>query len=687
MPDTSKETSSGSNGQSGLDAIGCSCGSCAMSHDHDAGHAHARDADNLTGAEPAAWLGIPRRTWLEGAAGVALFAAALLLPVAEWGRTALFAAAWLVFGREVLLGAVRGIRQGRWFDEFFLMTVASLGAFVIGEHPEAVAVMLFYRIGEAMQDAAVDRSKDSIRSLMAIRPDTALLVRGDEVVAVPPETVAVGDRFVVRPGMRVPVDGRVIAGQSDLDLSALTGESLPVSAEPGMEVLSGSIGTNGTLTLEAVRPYQESAVGRILALVETASSRKARAERFVTRFSRVYTPLVTGAAVLLAVLPPLLLPDASFRTWLYRALVFLVVSCPCALVVSIPLGFYGGIGGAARRGILVKGGQYLEALNHIDTVVFDKTGTLTEGRFRVASLHPADGSDDPENTLDLLRLAAIAEGQSTHPVAASIRAAFRHRAQGPVPTAERVREHAGNGVEVWHDGRHILCGKPGWLAASGVPMPEGALSGARHDRHPHHLSVHVALDGVHLGEIRLEDTPREGARQAVDALRSAGIRNIAMLTGDSRHAAGHVADRLGVAEVHAELLPHEKVERLETMIADGRRAAFVGDGINDAPVLVRADVGIAMGGIGSDAAMEAADIVLMRDDPGMVAEAIGIARRTRRIVVQNIVLALGVKGLVLVLGAFGLANMWEAVFADVGVALLAVMNATRVLRPARRGGP
>ena len=642
----------------GLDAIGCGCDSC--------NHMHAEKVETKAGSGH--WLGVPTRVWLEGALGAVLFAAALFTRSPEWLRISLFFAAWLVFGREVVLGAIRGIAKGRLFDEFFLMSIASGGAFLIGEHPEAVAVMLFYRIGETLQEAAVDRSKDSIRSLMAIRPDTALCLRNGTYEQIAPEEVVVGDTLLVQPGGRVPVDGKVLLGHVSLDLSALTGESLPVSVEPGMEVLSGSISTNGALTIEAIRPYEDSAVGRILRLVETASSRKARAERFVTRFSRVYTPIVTGAAVLLAVLPPLLIPGQSFSTWLYRALVFLVVSCPCALVVSIPLGFYGGIGGAARRGILVKGGQYLEALNHVDTVVFDKTGTLTEGKFQVTDLIPSDGKTGASHQRELLRTAALAERHSTHPLAVSIRNAFGEENSGAAH--EKTQEHAGLGVEAWSEGKHLVVGQASLLRTRGIAVAESA--DASH-------SVHVAADGQYLGEIRLADTPRKGVREAVAALRDHGIRNIAMLTGDAAHTAQAVADHAGVEEVHSGLMPGQKVERLEAMMANGRKAVFVGDGINDAPVLVRADVGIAMGGIGSDAAMEAADIVLMRDDPALVSEAIRIARKTRRIVTQNIVLALGVKGLVLLLGAGGLATMWEAVFADVGVALLAILNATRVL--------
>lgn len=434
-----------------------------------------------------------------------------------------------------------------------------------------------------------------------------------------------------------------------------------------MEVLSGSVSADGTLTIQAIRPYRESAVSRILQLVETAGARKARTERFVTRFARVYTPIVTGIAVLLAALPPLLIPGADFSTWLYRALVFLVVSCPCALVISIPLGFYGGIGGAAKRGILVKGGQYLEALHHVDTVVFDKTGTLTEGRFEVVDLVPASGRTDEEKQA-LLHAAALAEAHSTHPLAVSIRDAYGKPLPGSA--SHQTREHAGRGVEGWSQGRHLLAGQASWLRSLGIAVKDSGTG-----LH----TVHVAADNQYLGAVALADKPRAGIRAAVSALRGHGIQRIAMMTGDAHAAAQTVADHAGVDEVHAGLLPHQKVEKLEAMMRGGGKTAFVGDGINDAPVLVRADVGIAMGGIGSDAAMEAADIVLMRDDPSLVSEAIAIARKTRRIVIQNIVLALGVKGLVLLLGAGGLATMWEAVFADVGVALLAILNASRVL--------
>lgn len=594
--------------------------------------------------------------------GLVLFGVGFLLPSGTIWRTGAFLTSWVVAGGSVLLAAVRSARNGQWFDENTLMTIATLGAVVIGETPEAAAVMLFYRVGEWFQDGAVDRSRRSIRSLLAVRPDTARLLEGDAETIVSPESVAVGARIRVRPGERVPLDGTVTEGTAWMDTSALTGESVPRRASEGDSVPAGSLCTDGVLTLVVDRPFADSTVARMLSLIEEAGARKAPTEQFITKFARYYTPAVVLAAALLALIPPLVLSQ-PFSVWVYRALIFLVVSCPCALVISIPLGFFGGIGAASRRGILIKGGNYLEALAHTDAVIFDKTGTLTKGNFTVTHQVPADGFEG-----DLLAIAATAEAHSNHPIAAAIREAAGH-----TEAAADVREVAGRGVEANVDGQIVRAGSAAWLEEIGVRVPPVENAGT---------VVHLSQGGTYIGHLVIADEMRPDAEKAVSDLHAMGVSRVAMLTGDASAVAARIGDALGIDEVHSELLPQDKVALAEEMLAhrkQGETLVFVGDGINDAPVLARADVGIAMGAIGSDAAIEAADAVIMTDEPSRVAEAIGIARATRRIVFQNIVFALGIKGIVLLLSALGYATMWAAVFADVGVALLAVLNSMRLL--------
>jgi Cd2+/Zn2+-exporting ATPase len=617
-----------------------------------------------------------RRLWLSRAglgAGVALFAAGLAFRLVWQAELAVFLAAYLLIGGEVLLGAMKNIAKGRVFDENFLMGVATVGAFAIGEYPEGVAVMLFYRIGEAFQQYAVGRSRRSIAALMDIRPDFANLKLGDEIRRVPPEDVGVGDVIIVKPGEKIPLDGIVVSGRSALDTSALTGESLPRDVEAGSGVLSGSINKNGLLTVEVTKEFGESTVSKILELVQNASGAKAPAENFITKFARYYTPAVVFAAVALAAVPPLFVPGAAFADWLNRALVFLVVSCPCALVISIPLSFFGGIGGASRRGILIKGSNFLDALHNVETVVFDKTGTLTRGVFSVTEIVPADGFGRGE----LLELAAYAEAGSNHPIALSIQKAYgKAIANDKITDCEEI---AGRGVRVRALGRTVLAG-------NGVLMEESSIVCGKPDVLG--STVYMAVDGAFAGYIVISDTLKRDSGRAIEELRALGVRNTVMLTGDSRAVAEKVGRELGIDTVCAELLPHMKVEKLEEMAGAGSgkgKLVFVGDGVNDAPVLARADVGIAMGGLGSDAAVEAADVVLMTDEPSKVAEAIRIAKNTRAIVWQNIVFALGVKAVILVLGALGIATMWAAVFGDVGVALIAVLNAMRAMRTTAPG--
>ncbi|MCI1990984.1 MAG: cadmium-translocating P-type ATPase [Oscillospiraceae bacterium] len=597
------------------------------------------------------------------AVGIALFAAGMILPMPRLLKTAAFLASSLLTGWEVLWKMVRNLAGGRIFDENFLMSVAAAGAFAIGDFAEGAAVMLFYRVGEFLQDRAVDRSRRSISALLEIRPDYANRKTGDKVEKVSPEEVCVGDQILVRPGERVPLDGTVVEGRSFLDTSALTGESVPRSVGPGGEILSGSVNGGGPLTVAVTKKFGESAVSRILALVQNAGSRKAPTENFITRFARYYTPAVVFAALVLAVVPPLAVPGASFAAWINRALTFLVVSCPCALVISIPLSFFAGIGGASRRGILIKGGNYLEALSEVDTVAFDKTGTLTKGNFKVTRIEPEDGWARDE----LLDYAAYAELYSSHPVAVSIREAY-----GKQPDSSQVggyEEIPGKGVRAEVRGTPVLAGNAGLMETEGIRWKPADAEGT---------IVYLAVGGAFAGSVAVADEIKPDSVRAIRGLKAVGVRKTVMLTGDGKASGDRTAKALGIDSVSAELLPQRKVEEMERLggWADGK-LVFVGDGINDAPVLARADVGVAMGGLGSDAAIEAADVVLMTDEPSKLVTAIRIAKKTRSIARQNIALALGVKAAILVLAVFGIATMWEAVFGDVGVAILAVLNAVR----------
>ena len=598
-----------------------------------------------------------------------LFVVCMLLPLTGWVRLLVFLAPYGVIGWDVLWRAVRNIAHGQVFDENFLMALATIGALAIGEYPEAVFVMLFYQVGEWFQSYAVNRSRTSIAALMDIRPDYANIEVDGQLQQVDPEEVSVGDAIVIKAGERIPLDGVVLEGTSTLDTAALTGESLPRRVQPGDDVVSGCVNLSGLLKVQVTKAFEESTVSKILDLVENASSKKAKAEHFITRFARYYTPIVVLAAVALALLPPLF-TQVSWLDSIQRALNFLVVSCPCALVISVPLSFFGGIGGASRAGILVKGGNYLEVLAKTEIVVFDKTGTLTQGVFNVTAIHP-DHCDQSQ----LLELAALAEVSSDHPISRSLLEAW-----GQLPDRSRVtqaEELSGRGVRAMVDGKVICAGNDKLMDEIGVTW------------HPcHHVgtTVHVAADGVYLGHIVISDQVKPDAQQAITALKAAGVRKTVMLTGDAKQVGEAVAAQLGLDEVHTQLLPTDKVDRVEGLLKEVSpkgALAFVGDGINDAPVLSRADVGIAMGALGSDAAIEAADIVLMDDKPSKLAQAIAIARRTLAIVRQNIVFALGVKLLVLVLSALGLANLWEAVFADVGVSVIAILNAMRAMRTAK----
>ncbi|MDT3428172.1 Cd2+/Zn2+-exporting ATPase [Paenibacillus forsythiae] len=639
-------------------------------HEHGTGHehAHAGEEGGAHGHSHSHGEGETRRTLLRLGVGAALAAAGYLIPAGGYGELALFLLAYLAAGGNVVWQAVRNIARGQVFDENFLMALATIGAFAIGQYPEGVAVMLFYQVGELFQGLAVNRSRRSITALMDIRPETARLRIGEETRIVSPEQVSIGDMIVVQPGEKVPLDGTVIEGSAMMDTSALTGESVPRAAEPGSAVLSGFINKNGLIVVQVTQTYAESAVSKILELVQNASNNKAKTENFITRFARSYTPVVVITAALLAVVPPLLVSGATFSDWIYRALVFLVISCPCALVVSIPLGFFGGIGAASRSGILIKGSNYLEALNDVKTVVFDKTGTLTKGQFKVTEVYPAEGIAEEE----LLRLAAYAESHSGHPIAESIVAAY-----GQPIAAGAVAEYneiSGHGIRAAVEGRIVLAGNARLMAQEGIAFRQWDGIGT---------IVYLAVDGQYAGSLVIADEVKEDAARAISALRKIGVARTVMLTGDAAAVAEDVGKKLGVGEIHAELLPQHKVEqieRLESLKTGREKIAFVGDGINDTPVLARADVGIAMGGLGSDAAIEAADIVIMTDEPSKIAQAIGIARRTRTIVWQNILFALGIKAVFLLLGAFGIATMWEAVFSDVGVTVLAVLNSMRALR-------
>lgn len=606
------------------------------------------------------------------AVGAAIYAiayiAAAFMKIGSLPELILFLISYAIVGGEVILRAIKNIGRGQIFDENFLMTIATVGAFATGNYPEGVAVMLFYQLGEMFQDMAVNHSRKSISALMDIRPDYANLKAGNDIKRVSPEEVSIGDIIIVKPGEKVPLDGKVIEGKSMIDTSALTGESVPREVEAGDDILAGVINNNGLLTIKAEKEYGDSTVAKILDLVQNASSKKAPTENFITKFARYYTPAVVFSAVALAVIPLLVIPGAVFSTWLYRALAFLVVSCPCALVISIPLGFFGGIGGASKKGILVKGGNYLEALNNVEVVVFDKTGTLTKGVFKVTEVKPQSGISREE----LLSFAAHAESYSNHPIATSIVNAYEKKIdKGAV---ENYEEISGHGVKVKVFGKEVLAGNYKLMNEENIICEQAETIGT---------VVYIAIDKKYAGYIIISDEVKEDSAKAVKALKSLGVRKTVMLTGDNNSAGTKVSEELGLDEVYTELLPYQKVEKLELLNKQKTskgKLVFVGDGINDAPVLARADIGIAMGGAGSDAAIEAADVVIMTDEPSKIAAAIKIAKRTRTIVMQNIVFAISVKLIILVLVALGLGTMWEAVFGDVGVALLAVLNAMRAMK-------
>ncbi len=598
--------------------------------------------------------------------GILLFAAAVVLEAQSWSVW-LFLAAYVMAGGKVVYIALRNILKGEVFDENFLMSVATIGALAIGSYEEAVAVMIFYEIGEMFQSYAVNRSRKSISSLMNIRADYANLWKDGKEIRVSPEAVGLHDLIVIKPGERVPLDGVIVEGTSSLDTSALTGESLPRDVGVQDEVLAGVVNLSGVLKVEVSKAYGESTVSRILELVENASSKKAPMEKFITRFAKVYTPTVVFLAIALVVLPMLFIPDAVFTDWLYRALTFLVVSCPCALVISVPLGMFAGIGAASKSGILIKGGNYLEALKDIDTVVFDKTGTLTKGVFTVTQIHAIQRSED-----ELLEMAAYAENYSTHPIALSIRKAYAKTIDAE--RLSRYEEVAGNGIHVQLDQHELLVGNYKLMQANGITYEENDALGT---------IVHIAVDGTYEGYIVIDDEIKETSKEAIASLKSSGVKKCVMLSGDRYKVGEHVASVLGLDEVHMQLLPADKVEKVEELLqqeSEHGKLAFVGDGINDAPVLARADIGVAMGGIGSDAAIEAADVVLMKDDPSALSTAIRIAGKTMQILWQNIVFSLGIKVVILILTAFGMANMWMGVFADVGVTLIAILNSMRALK-------
>ncbi len=649
-----------------------SCESCEHEHLHEHKHEHEREQNHgcccgcghcgghEEGEEENRTVLIVRLC-----VSAALLLSARFIPMVSWLSVALYIAAYLIIGYDVIIRCVKNLLHGDFFDENLLMTIASIGALCVSSYTEGVSVMLLYQLGEMLQDMAVDASREQIESLTELRPDDAHLVRGDEVITVEPDTVKVGDCIEVRPGERVPLDGIIESGVSSLNTSALTGESLPRDVQKGEEVLSGSVSLTGVLRLRVTHEAHESAAQRILALVEESADKKAKTERFITRFSRIYTPVVVCSALFLAVLPPLIL-NKPFTEYVYRALTFLVISCPCALVISVPLSFFGGIGCASRKGILVKGGNYMEALANAQVIAFDKTGTLTTGKLSVCAVHPSAIND-----AELLAYAAQCEQFSTHPIAKAILDEYKGELSKPAD----VQELAGRGISAVVDGKKVLCGNLRLMQENGI---EGA-----HKCHLGGTEIHVAVDGQYAGHILLTDKPKAGSVEALRQLKAEGVQTLVMLTGDSQEAARKVADELPLDEIHAGLLPQDKLTYVEKLLArrEGKGTLlYVGDGVNDAPVLKRADAGVAMGALGADAAIEAADIVLMDDDPQKLPLAIRIARRTLKIARENIIFSLGVKLLVLALGALGIATMWAAVFADVGVCLLAVLNATRAMR-------
>lgn len=596
---------------------------------------------------------------------IVIFVTATILHPTGLNRLLIYFSAYLIAGGDVVLKAIKHILKGKVFDENFLMVLATVGALAIGEYPEAVMVMVLYQIGEMLQDYAVEKSKKSISSLMNIRPDYANIVVNSELIKKNPEDVKIGDTIVVKTGEKIPLDGIVINGHASIDTSTLTGESVPKCLKTGDNAVSGCINTNGVLTIKVEKEFGESTVSKILELVEHASSKKAKAENFITKFARYYTPAVVFGAVALAILPPLFIQGAQFSTWLQRALTFLVISCPCALVISVPLGFFAGIGGASRNGILIKGACYIEALSKPYTVVFDKTGTLTKGTFAITSINPVKNI----TTDYLLKVSAYAENYSNHPIASSIKNAFAEKIDKDL--INNVEEIAGNGVKATVNGKEILAGNCKLMKMFNIAYIEAENIGA---------SIYIAENGKFIGSITISDELKSDSKLAIEKLNKK-VKQTVMLTGDSKTPAEYVAKELGIKNVYSELLPSQKVEKLEELIeAKQGSVIFVGDGINDAPVLTRADVGIAMGGLGSDSAIEASDVVIMTDEPSKVSKVISIAHKTMTIVKENIAFALGIKALFLILGAFGFVTMWGAVFADVGVTLIAVINSLRALK-------
>lgn len=629
-----------------------------QSHSHNHDHSHSHDDDDENNKTKIITFSI----------GVVLFTIAIIFKFNHLVEFALFFTSYLLIGGGVLLIAIKNILRGQVFDENFLMALATVGAFSIGQFAEGVGVMLFYQVGEFFQDVAVNKSRKSISALMDIRPDYANKKLLDEIIKVDPEEVHIGDIIIVKPGEKVPLDGVVIEGKSLIDTAALTGESVPREVKSGDDILAGCINKNGLLTIEVSREFGESTLAKILDLVQNASSKKAPTEKFITKFAKYYTPIVVISATLLAILPPLLITGATFSEWIYRALVFLVVSCPCALVISIPLGFFGGIGGASKNGILVKGGNYLEALNNVEVVVFDKTGTLTKGVFKVTEIH----EESEISKEGLLEYAAYIESYSNHPIATSILKAYDKDVNKE--DIKDFEEVAGKGLRAKIKGKDVIAGNSKLMESENISYRKAENVGT---------IIYIAVDKKYAGSIIISDEIKEDSILAIQSLKAMGIKKIVMLTGDNKDIASNIGKVLGVDEVYSELLPHEKVEKLEALDKEKSlkgKIVFVGDGINDAPVLARADIGIAMGGVGSDAAIEAADIVIMTDEPSKIAEAIKIAKKTKTIVMQNIVFALSVKVVILVLAVFGISTMWEAVFGDVGVALIAVLNSMRAMK-------
>ena len=629
-------------------------------HSHGIGHSHGEDLTHSHGDDDL------NKSIKKLIASGALFLIGLISNFSIEIKLGIFLVSYLIIGSDVLLRAARNIMRGQVFDENFLMSIATIGAFIVGEYAEAVGVMLFYQVGELFQDIAVNRSRKSISDLMDIRPDYANLKVGADIKVVAPEEVKVGDLIVVKPGEKVPLDGKLIDGISTVDTSALTGESLPRDVVQGDDLLSGFININGLITIQVTKVFGESTVSKILDLVQNAGSKKAPTEKFITKFARYYTPAVVYSALAIALIPPLIIEGAVFSEWIYRALIFLVISCPCALVISIPLGFFGGIGGASKKGILIKGSNYLEALNTVDTVVFDKTGTLTKGVFNVVKIVPSEDRTEEE----LLETAAYAESYSTHPIGLSIIRAYKRTVDKAL--IDSTEEIPGHGLKVVAGGREILAGNIKLMKMEDISYDSADVDGT---------IVHVAVDKKYAGYIVIADELKNDSKEAIKKLKDLGIKKTIMLTGDSKGTGEKIGKELGLDKIYAELLPADKVEKFEELEANKSEKSniiYVGDGINDAPVLARADIGIAMGGLGSDAAIEAADIVIMTDEPSKIADAFHVARKTRKIVWQNIIFALGIKGIFLIMGAFGIATMWEAVFADVGVAVIAILNSMRV---------